>query len=311
MLPVIKNQKKSMLDETGKPMIGFYDDYGYLNLGAGYWVVNNRKAGIVKYNGDTILPIEYNKIFATNQVKEYERERNKLIGKINDRYYIISFLSIYPSDLSIEKISPISPLSKDPVALWEPMPNFDKAPELEQILDSKENLYTLTKDIQEHLKEKYSLDSVQKEPLQIFDRGNMSIPFYKVFKSGKIGLWNSAHFIYPKYNNIQQGSYYKISFIAEFNKKFGIISEDDETLAPFKYNKIENTYWGPFITSVKNKYGVLILNGTYPNIENRYDKIELVQMLPVNSNWYFALFKVRKQGKEGFVGENGIEYFKD
>jgi len=59
------------------------------------------------------------------------------------------------------------------------------------------------------------------------------------------------------------------------------------------------------------KVGFFIWNGLYPVIQPIFDEYVKKYEIPVNYQWNFILFGVIKQGKRGFVGENGISYFKD
>jgi hypothetical protein len=49
----------------------------------------------------------------------------------------------------------------------------------------------------------------------------------------------------------------------------------------------------------------------YPIIPNKYDDIIYARGLSVNRSWNFAIFKIMINNKTGYVGENGIEFFKD
>jgi hypothetical protein len=90
---------------------------------------------------------------------------------------------------------------------------------------------------------------------------------------------------------------------------FGLINEESEVLA-FQYDFIDiNFYDGLFYLLKDKKMGVHIPFTTYSTIEPKYDMISLYQLLTISDGWKFALFKVKVGTNEGYLGENGVEYF--
>ena len=59
------------------------------------------------------------------------------------------------------------------------------------------------------------------------------------------------------------------------------------------------------------KVGFFIWNTHYLLIQPMFDEYVGKYNIPVNDKWNFILFKIYNQGKPGFVGENGIRYFKN
>ena len=101
-----------------------------------------------------------------------------------------------------------------------------------------------------------------------------------------------------------------IYIIVNLNGKYGIINETEKQVLPFNYDSIEEKD-GFFLLKRNGKTGFFTWNSFYPAIQPVYDKYVSKEYIPVNNEWNFTLFKVVKNGKPGFVGENGIAFFKD
>lgn len=147
-----------------------------------------------------------------------------------------------------------------------------------------------------------------------------------VFKKGKQGIFlegnDDEFYFFSKHyavKNIVEINRYNLNLyypgskgliVAELNGKTGIINQDEKQILPFEYDKVE--YKGNFFILTKNgKIGFFIIYTHYPIIQPNYDKFIYNSSIPVNSNWSFTLFNIIKDGKEGYVGENGFEFFKD
>ena len=92
--------------------------------------------------------------------------------------------------------------------------------------------------------------------------------------------------------------------------KVGIITESGSTVLPFEYTEIFVN--GSYLILFKgSKKGFMILNTPYPFIPAVYDNFHDYHTIRVNDNWSFGLFLVEKDGREGYVGENGVEFFKN
>lgn len=89
-----------------------------------------------------------------------------------------------------------------------------------------------------------------------------------------------------------------------------MMNETEKEMLPFVYDSIEERD-GFFLLTRNGKVGFFVLNTFYPTIQPGYDKYLWKVYLRVNGQWNFTLFKVEKNGKQGFVGENGIAYFRN
>lgn len=99
--------------------------------------------------------------------------------------------------------------------------------------------------------------------------------------------------------------------LQERNGKMGVVNENGEIILPFIYDKIVFTDRSTEAQLYLNgKEGRKIFFSHYPVIEPKYDSILPHEMLRVNNNWNFGVFKVKIGNNEGYVGENGVEYFR-
>lgn len=90
---------------------------------------------------------------------------------------------------------------------------------------------------------------------------------------------------------------------------FGLFRGNYEDL-PFKYDFIDIDYEnGLFYLLKDKKMGVFIHGSSYSIIEPKYGLISFHSKLRVSKKWTFALFSVKSNGQEGYIGENGVEFF--
>ena len=92
--------------------------------------------------------------------------------------------------------------------------------------------------------------------------------------------------------------------------KMGMITETSRVILPFEYSDIVEN--GNYHVLYKgSKMGFLILNTPYPHIDATFEEFYDYHAIPVNDYWSFGLFYVSRNGKDGYVGENGVEFFKN
>ncbi len=112
------------------------------------------------------------------------------------------------------------------------------------------------------------------------------------------------------YSNYSSAPFKKL-FIQSQNGKIGVISDAGDTILPFEYDEISTPNGNTELMLRKgNKTGLKLLFTSYPVIEPKYDSIERTpNRLRVTSSWSFQIYAVLLNGKKGYIGENGIEYF--
>lgn len=93
--------------------------------------------------------------------------------------------------------------------------------------------------------------------------------------------------------------------------KFGCLNQNDSVILPAIYDRLVIKEQFKYIeTTLGTKHGIKLLFTHYPTIEAIYDEIGLYTHLKVNDNWSFIVYYTRKENQSGFVGENGVEYFR-
>jgi hypothetical protein len=131
----------------------------------------------------------------------------------------------------------------------------------------------------------------------------------------KVYLFSKPYSIHSiKYFSPDERGYLKKNSVAYINAvidgKYGIINEKEEIVLPFEYDHIQEKD-GFFLLERNGKISFFIWNSLYPHIQPIFDEYVRKYEIPVNHNWNFILFEIIKKGKPGFVGENGVSYFKD
>jgi hypothetical protein len=96
--------------------------------------------------------------------------------------------------------------------------------------------------------------------------------------------------------------------ITKKNGRSGVMS-GRKVLVSHKYDTLLDLQTNYVITGKDGKYGVWFIGRSYPAIKPTYEKIRFVYGLPVSVRRKFLIFEVQKNGKTGYLGENGVEYF--
>ncbi|CAM3272957.1 hypothetical protein FLLO111716_00105 [Flavobacterium longum] len=140
---------------------------------------------------------------------------------------------------------------------------------------------------------------------------------YYVKKNGLSGVYDGLadkETIAPQYESISLASIerdVKI-FGVRLNGKLGMVKSDNAIVVPIAFdNIVPDKNLGGFILQQNGKKGFYVRNTSYPYIRPKYNSITERIQIPVKSSWSFGLFKVTTDSGEGFVGENGIEFFKE
>jgi len=138
-----------------------------------------------------------------------------------------------------------------------------------------------------------------------------------VTKNNKIGVFSMLYkklIIDTDYEevNFADNNKGKLVFKVKVNGKFGFVSENNIVLLPIEYDKIQyNSKINQFEILKNNRVGVKVFNTIYPTIEAKYIEILDYKRLLINNNWSFVIFLVKTEKGIGFIGENGVEYFKN
>jgi hypothetical protein len=157
-----------------------------------------------------------------------------------------------------------------------------------------------------HIKTKY--DKVERET---------GYNIYYVKREGLTGVFDgntNSEIIALQYENIRLVSIENNGkiFLVSKNGLSGLVRSGNTILVPLEFNDIAaNPYLEGFVLTKNGKKGFYIRNTIYPYIKPLYNDILVKEEIPVTRRWSFGLFKVQTDGGEGYVGENGVEFFKD
>jgi len=162
----------------------------------------------------------------------------------------------------------------------------------------------------DRITQNYELDSMPRFPIKHDGRAEI----YQVYRGGKMGYYfrDDRQMMKPQYDalyELWQATSNTFQMIAVRNGKYGVIDEAEKVIIPFEFDKIVGLSPSFIYTTKQGKQGVWIFNTVYPPIKNSYDEIKFVIRFLVSSRWSFLVFKVRKNGQWGYVGENGVEFF--
>lgn len=309
LLIVTKNNKKHIIDFNGKVTIKSFDTCGIYGVFKTWdnpvsddvfvWVKDdNGKFGLKTTTGKQIIPMIYDDLYYN-----YRNIKESLYARKGDSIYVVPVNSkgekTYYTTLGKGE-SFKRPISSD---------NYDAPPEIVPVLTSDENNDQAEAELNkvlEQIKASYRLDSVVAIPYLYYD-----LTCY-TYKNGKVGLWNDKFVITPAYDSIGDVNLHGAVIIAKKDNKAGIISTNGTVKIPFKYDNIHAYNHNIFITGKAGKKGFIVFRENRvlefpPSLPN----IERFSELSFNDSG-FVLFRATEKGRLiGFIGENGIKYFRD
>jgi len=119
---------------------------------------------------------------------------------------------------------------------------------------------------------------------------------------------------FSRYPKIYKKYGFKKLIISRKNGRVGMATEKDSIVIPYNYDDIAfSDYNATYVKLIQDgKEGVKLIFSSYPIIEAKYDKIKNFDSphnITVNDHWSFMVFKVQLGEQDGYVGENGVEYF--
>ncbi len=294
---VYKQKKYTLINKKGEEIFNFFDEINERDNNYAI-VTSNKKSGIVK-GKRVIIPLIYDELYSASFDSRFENKQSAVIGIIKDKKYLIEYTK--------NKISKIK--FSDDQSAWAK----------ESVMDAR------IENVDYSIRYEAELNQlVRDKVIDSFKKINEKI--YLVSKTGKYGLYKASNytnitpfvtkFINCKYDEIKnyqsnEGSTIPENFVAKFNGKYGLIGNNDNEILAFDYDGIDNSHTSYILLHKNNKVGCYIFNTVYKPIEVKYDKMEFQITLGVSNSWGFSIFKVEINGRSGYVGENGIEFFKD
>lgn len=162
-------------------------------------------------------------------------------------------------------------------------------------------------EIQKSLIDKYVIVDINKyEGIAIVGQSKDKLGVYSLAKKELL--------IEPKYEFValEGDDSNSLLFKVKLNSKWGVLKENNQVYLPIKYDSILfDSKLNLFLIEQEGKVGFKIKNTIYPTVEPKYIKVIDKQNFQVNDSWNFSLIQVQTTEGFGFVGENGVEYFKD
>ena len=287
-------------------------------------VSNQNKYGLMNDNGEIIIPVQFDKI--RRSIKHSDSKNHIWIAykgkektRFTDKLKIDFDSSINYNadedemlDLRKEKEETLKRNGGDKAIEKNVALAIDIVAKPKILLDSiKEQMGIL--------KNKYQLDSIQNLYKNIF--------FYYVEKNNQQGIIDESLKLFllsKKYNIVKINAsdstswmyrdYQSLAlFIIEEKGKYGIINEFDDVIVPVEYDSYSYLLKNAIITLQKgSKKGAFIINTIYKPIKPKYRDISIEKQLKISDNWGFLILAIEdEKGNKGYVGENGIEYFKN
>jgi hypothetical protein len=98
--------------------------------------------------------------------------------------------------------------------------------------------------------------------------------------------------------------------VARLHNKYGLIDEQERIILPFIYDDMELERDYVLITR-GDRQGFYKTSSVRPAIDPKYDKIIKTHYYYIDEGIGFYFFEVEHKGKKGYVGENGVEFFRD
>ncbi len=104
---------------------------------------------------------------------------------------------------------------------------------------------------------------------------------------------------------------YSILNIVKRKNRMGVVNEKGITIVPFEFDEIHFLGDGRKAELINDGLvGRKLFTSNHPFIEPKYTKLKTSGFIKVTPTWSFALFEVEVDGRKGFVGENGVEFYK-
>jgi WG containing repeat len=305
---VQRNNRKGYFNAAGKPITPVRFDDVYMITDNLIQVTSDKKYGLYNMKGEIVLPAAYDYITDEYYEEKVDTEIWLLAGKAGKQYLVNKKTGkvIVYKGRRIDEEAYGSVMEGPPSR--EEIDNVNDKEKVQQIFSADE--VTLFK-----FKSSYEWDNDR------YDNKN----YYLIKKTGKQGLVKRSNL-----KLIVPAEYDSISCIIEMSNsnylrkpseclvavkkdgKCGIINESGDIILNFEYDGIGmlKDYANGFELQQNNKKGALLLYTFYPAIQTKYDSIKYQDALRIRDNWSFSIYKITLDGKAGYVGENGVEYFK-
>jgi hypothetical protein len=333
---VIRNKKKGMINKDAKEVIPpIYDDilsgttnpvlkkgklFGMANMDgkiivpiqydeviqySGPIIVKkNGKYGLYNKAGRLIAPLKYTD-FQSVKNEDYEVYKNYLVGIIGEKRFLIHKETGETKAYAAKKEG-----DRDEI-----LHSVEMAPaEYSGDIAFRDKVETL----RQKMLAEYGADYIR------FD-GYTERGWIVIGKNRKYGLFDigknllTIPVIYDSvvhvrkfdstYNYVPRNRFYAV---VKQGSRYGCIGEGNKEILEVKYDIVSPWSDNYYTTQLNGKMGVLTVNSPYPPIAPKYKSVAPFKSFYTNNTHRnFWLYLVRLQdGSWGYMGENGVEYFK-
>lgn len=276
---VYRKGKVGMYHKNKEIVPCLYDDVE-LTANQSYEVKKGKLYGLINSLGTTVIPIEYTRIHSSWDDEDEKNPKFVWVAKgvlVEKKFY----------DTKI-----IRKGDQEPPMLMAGVKTV--AAENESEINYNE--------IEKRLKQKYD-----------FVKVNRYSNFASVGKNGKYGIVdirNEEETIRPVYDEIVNPFQYDhdvIVYKVKKDGKYGLVKPGNISMLNCEFDDITQNN----ILEKDGKKGYITLNTIYPYIQPKYKTIKTIGGIEVNDRWQFGLFEVTTEKSKGWVGENGVEFFRD
>jgi len=314
MYAVKTNKSYFVIDRNGKVIIP--ETYGYDSIYVNkfyydrFLVYKKGKMGL--YKNKELIPCIYDKVeIGTNE--SYYVKMGKLSGLINAKGKLIIpvlYDDVHPSfeekdDYNSEYV-------------WVAEKKNEEKKFYDFKIPTKLDRSMYEKNIVEEANS--NNDDTDKEELfkakleERYDKVDI-VMYYKVAyveknnKKGLVELPSLKEIISPIYEELSSYGWdnSEIVYKVKLNNKYGFVKPGNVTILNCEFDEIEDL--GILIKD--GKKGYYTFNSIYPYIQPKYLSIKNYDDIDINDTWQFKLFEVTTEKGKGYVGENGVEFFKD
>ncbi|GAA4059019.1 WG repeat-containing protein [Flavobacterium chungnamense] len=243
-----------------------------------YYVKMGKLSGLINAKGKLIIPVLYDDVHPSFEEKDdYNSEYVWVAEKKNEEKKFYDFKIPTKLDRSMYEKNIVEEANSN-----------DDDSDKEELFKAK-------------LKERY-------------DKVNI-VMYYKVAyveknnKKGLVELPSLKEIISPIYEELSSYGWdnSEIVYKVKLNNKYGFVKPGNVTILNCEFDEIEDL--GILIKD--GKKGYYTFNSIYPYIQPKYLSIKNYDDIDINDTWQFKLFEVTTEKGKGYVGENGVEFFKD
>jgi hypothetical protein len=331
MFKIWRKGQQGILDINGKTIIGtFYNSIELLHSNVAK-ITRLRQQGFMNIEtGDRILSTTYDSVlYITGSMVFYKAWRRGKAAYFKYNEGDVAMKSIPEADAIRAIANATMPPQETivgipPVSITVPEDNSEQIKKLKEYIQASE-VYRVNGN------EDYFIVKVQQKQGLVYKtayRNNFDIiaPFE----------YDSIAFLFNSRGNTQisktsshmPGSFYTYLntnnpyfIVASKNGKYGIVDNRKKTILPFVYDAIQpipnDDY--RFILTQQGKKGIFMFENyvQYHTIACQYDAIALKEKIPLgwytnakNDNDSFSIYEVMVNSKSGYIGQNGVAYFK-